>query len=356
MIEIDGSHGEGGGQVLRTSLALSIVTGKPFRLFNIRAGRPNAGLQNQHLACVQAAQQVSRASVSGCKRRSRELAFRPEHAVSGAFEFDIKTAGSTGLLLQTILYPLLMADNASSLRIRGGTHNPWAPSFHFLQHTLLPLLGDMGVRCALELVQYGFYPTGGGVIRAEIEPWKERRALQILERDTRVTWGAETVSAGLPDHVGERELHVFRQRFAMSEFFSQSWHRDSTGRRVVATELHAGNQRVTASGKGNAAMLYARTKSHVETFTGIGKAGKPAEEVASEVCEEAESWLEAGVPVGEHLADQLLLPMALGAGGRFRTLEPSGHTRTNIETIRQFLDVRISCEQSGDAWTISVES
>ncbi|MCG3182012.1 MAG: RNA 3'-terminal phosphate cyclase [Planctomycetes bacterium] len=336
MIEIDGSHGEGGGQVLRTSLALSIVTGKPFRLFNIRAGRPNAGLQNQHLACVNAAQQISGADVEGAKIGSRELLFEPAGVFAGNYYFKMDTAGSAGLVLQTVLPALLHADAASSVRVTGGTHNAWAPPAEFLQRAFLPLLGRMGAEATLTLEQHGFYPAGGGLYQADIKPWENRTRLKLLDR-RELRWEAHALLSRVPLHVGEREVNIVQSRLHVRE--NRCWVRE-----------------VQSPGPGNALTIVADCGDFCEVFSAFGKRGKPAEKVAKEACNEAERWLEAGVPVGEHLADQLLLPMALGAGGRFRTLEPSGHTRTNIETIRKFLDVRITCEQSGDAWTISVES
>jgi RNA 3'-terminal phosphate cyclase (ATP) len=332
MINIDGSEGEGGGQVLRTSLALSIVTGKPFRLTNIRANRPNPGLQNQHLACVNAAARISNARVEGAAIGSRELIFEAQGVCAGNYHFKIDGAGSAGLVLQTVLPALLHADAASTVRIGGGTHNAWAPPYDFLARTFLPLLAKMGAEVNLSLETFGFYPVGGGLYQVDIKPWTDRRPLELLER-AEPTWWVNAFISRLDDHVGVREIDVVRTRFD-----------------IPRTRAHL--RRVESPGPGNVVAVFAECGDYMEVFTGFGKRGTKAEKVAAEACDEAERWFKAGVPVGEHLADQLLLPMALGSGGRFRTLEPSGHTRTNIDTIRRFLDVEIAVEPVQGAFEI----
>ena len=336
MIEIDGSEGEGGGQVLRTSLALSVVTGQPFRLFNIRAKRSNPGLQRQHLTCVQAARDISGAEVSGGAIGSRDLTFTPGPVRAGRYRFAVGTAGSASLVLQTVLAPLLHADAASDLTLEGGTHNAWAPPFDFLEHTFLPLLACMGPRVELRLERHGFYPVGGGALSARVVPGHEWRAFKLLEREQEPEWSATALLSKLPDKVGEREIKVVQRKLQQK------------GKRFKV-------QQVESPGPGNAVVIRADCGNVCEVFTGFGKRGKPAEQVAKDAAREAGNWAKTGAPVGEHLADQLLIPMALGAGGRFRTVEPSGHTRTNIETIRRFLEVAIEIEQTDGVWEIRVK-
>jgi len=335
MIEIDGSEGEGGGQVLRTSLALSVVTGQPFRLFNIRAKRSNPGLQSQHLACVEAAESVSGAEVRGNKRGSSNLVFHPAGILPGNYDFDVLSAGSAGLVLQTVLVPLMFAEAASTVSVKGGTHNPWAPPYEFLAETFLRVLKRMGASAVLDLLRPGFYPAGGGQLKLKVKPWEARVALEMVDREGSSELSAFALLCNLDEHIGKRELD----------------------RIATALEINGASKirRLDALGRGNAVMITADCGDYAEVFTAFGWKGKPAEKVASEACEEAGRWLKAGVPVGEHLADQLLLPMALGAGGRFRTVEPSGHTRTNIETIRRFLDVAIEVEKADGVWEIRVK-
>ncbi len=334
MIEIDGSQGEGGGQVLRTSLALSIVTGKPFRLYNIRAGRSSPGLKKQHLTCVQAAAEISAARITGASLGSSEVTFEPDKAWAGNYYFRIETAGSAGLVLQTVLPPLLFADGPSSVRVTGGTHNAWAPPFDFLVRAFMPMLARMGARVSLDLEVFGFYPVGGGLTHAQINPWQHREPLDLVERQPPIWW-ANAVLSRIPDHVGVRELQIARERFNIPRDRAVLRHVDSPG-------------------PGNALTVFADCGDYMEVFTGFGKRGKRAEKVADEACDEAAAWEAAGVPVGPHLADQLLLPMALGAGGRFLTTEPTAHTTTNIEVIRMFLPNNVNIEKQDRGWMVTV--
>ena len=342
MIEVDGSEGEGGGQILRTSLALSIVTGKPFRLFNIRAERKSPGLKKQHLACVRAAKQISNAEVSGDAPDSCDLTFTPEGIYPGKYRFSVGSAGSAALVLQTILPPLLLTREPSDLTLEGGTHNAWAPPFDFLADTFLPIVRHMGAEVKLRLIKCGFYPRGGGVLASTITPWTDRRPISLISRPDSLAWSVAVYLSQLPDHIAVREIRVARDRFAIQRTMADL-------------------RKVDSAGEGNVVILSADCSAapgirpkYKQVFSGFGKRGTRAEKVASLVCDEAERWLQSGVPVGEHLADQLLLPMALGAGGRFRTLEPSGHTLTNIETIRRFLDAQINCTEDEGAWLVTV--
>ncbi|MCA8920104.1 MAG: RNA 3'-terminal phosphate cyclase [Planctomycetes bacterium] len=334
MIEIDGSHGEGGGQVLRTSLALSIVTGKPFRLFNIRAGRKSPGLKKQHLACVRAAKQISNANVRGDAMDSMELSFTPDGIYPGQYRFSVGSAGSAALVYQTVLLPLLHADAPSFVMIEGGTHAAWAPPFDFLQHTFTPLLERMGATTSLSAERLGFYPAGGGLLHARIQPWAQREHVELVGL-TNSSLSATAYISKLPAEVAQRELRKVKQAFVLDD--------DALNTVDVRTP-----------GPGNALCIYSHSEQVTEVVTAFGKRGVKAEVVAKAAIKEMLEYLEAGVPVGQHLADQLLLPMALGAGGHFRTLEPSGHTRTNIETIKRFLDVQIDVEPIDGAWEIRV--
>lgn len=334
VIEIDGSQGEGGGQVLRTSLALSVVTGKAFRLFNIRAGRKKPGLKKQHLAGVRAAKQISNAEVTGAELNSMELTFEPEGIYPGQYRFSVGSAGSAALVFQTVLPPLLHADEPSFVMIEGGTHAAWAPPYDFLQHTFIPQLERMGVSASLALERFGFYPAGGGLLHSRIHPWVERRPYKMMELLS-TSISATAYSCGLPGHVAERQLRRVKTAFVLDDDLLDAVKADSPG-------------------PGNALCLYSHSREVTEVATAFGKKGKKAELVAKEAVKEMLRYLDARVPVGRHLADQLILPMALGKGGRFRTMEPSGHTRTNIATVQRFLDVEITAEEADGAWDIRV--
>ena len=337
MIVIDGSRGEGGGQVLRTSLALSLVTGQPFRIKNIRAGRPKPGLRRQHLTAVTAAAEICGARVEGVRLGSQLLEFRPRSVKAGNYHFDIGTAGSCALVLQTVLPPLLTAASPSKLLLEGGTHNPGAPPFDFLHNAFLPLIRRMGPNVSATLQRTGFYPAGGGRISVSIEPSCRLARLDLLERGAIVERSARAVVARLPRSIAERELTVVRDAL--------NW--DETCCEVV--------EETSSPGSGNIIMLEIASKHVTEVFTGFGQKGVRAEWVAESAVREVQRYLAAGVPVGSHLADQLLVPMALAGGGCFRTLAPTRHLMTNIDVIRGFLPVEISVKQLAENdWEVRV--
>ena len=328
-IEIDGSAGEGGGQVLRTALALSLVTGRPFRIDRIRAGRAKPGLLRQHLTAVQAASEVGRARVSGDALGSASLSFEPSGLHGGEYRWTIGTAGSATLVLQAVLPALIDAREASALTLEGGTHNPFAPPFAFLARTFLPVLRRMGATIDATLDRYGFYPAGGGRYRVSIEPCASLAPIELLERgDVRVR--ARALVAALPEAIATRELSVVKRRLGL----------DRAGCRVETVEA--------SISPGNVLFIEMDGDGIAETVTGFGEKQISAEQVASRACDEAQALLDAGVPVGAHLADQLLIPMARAGGGTFRTLEPTGHARTNADVIRRFLDVPIVFEQENE--------
>lgn len=338
MITIDGSRGEGGGQILRTSLALSLATGQAFRLEQIRAGRTKPGLLRQHLTAVEAAKTVGCAEVTGALLGSQALEFRPTAVRPGDYRFAVGTAGSATLVLQTILPPLLTASGTTTLTLEGGTHNPFAPPFDFLARCFVPLIARMGPRVELELERPGFYPAGGGRFHARIEPVKRLTPIDLPERGAICGKRARAILSKLPAQVGDRELAVVREQLG--------WSAEECVVESVANPV----------GPGNALLVEIEAEHVTEVFSGFGERGRPAEEVARGATEAASVWLRAGVPVDEHLADQLLLPMALAGGGSFRTVKPSLHFTTNIGIIQRFLSVSIRFEQEAerDSWQVTV--
>jgi RNA 3'-terminal phosphate cyclase (ATP) len=339
MIEIDGSRGEGGGQVLRTALSLSLCTGQPFRMYGIRARRSKPGLMRQHLTAVNAAAQVGSAEVEGAVLASQALSFRPRTVRAGEWLFDVGTAGSTTLVLQTLLPPLLTAEQPSTLTLRGGTHNPLAPPFEFLSLAFLPLLARIGPRITATLERCGFFPMGGGEIRVQIQPARRLAPLTVEARGTPLAVHAEAIVCRLPAHIAQRELEVVRSAL----------HLPDSALRVVEDR--------PAAGPGNVLLIVQAYEQVTEVFAGIGQRGVRAEQVAQRAVDEALRYSRGAAAVDVHLADQLLLPVALAGAGSFTTLEPSGHTRTNIEVIRQFLDVRFALEQTApDLWRVEARS
>ncbi|WP_434389173.1 RNA 3'-terminal phosphate cyclase [Melittangium boletus] len=326
MIRIDGSKGEGGGQVLRTSLALSLVTGAPFQMENIRAGRAKPGLLRQHLTSVKAAAEVGGAEVEGAELGSRALTFRPGRVTPGDYHFAVGTAGSATLVLQTVLPALLSAGAPSSLVLEGGTHNPAAPPFDFLAQAYLPLVRRMGPAVEATLERPGFFPAGGGKFRVDVRP-APLQPLHLLERGKVVRRLATALIAQVPFEVAQREL--------------------TTVGRVLgwAAEERRVEEVKRPIGPGNALALAVESEHVTEVFTAFGERGVRAEAVAEAVVEEARAYLEAEVPVGQHLADQLLLLLALAGGGAFRTLPLEGHALTQIETFRHFIDVPVTVRE-----------
>lgn len=330
MIVIDGSDGEGGGQVLRTALALSIVTGRPFRIENIRGRRPRPGLMRQHLTAVEAACAVSGADCEGAAVGAAGLVFRPGRVRAGAHRFAIGTAGSTGLVLQTILPPLMLADRPSRIVLEGGTHNPHAPPFDFLDRTFLPILRRMGVDIEATLVRPGFYPAGGGRIEVTVTPAPRLAALDLVERGGLRAVHAVATVAGLPDDIAHREIAACRAVLG--------WPED--GCAVAALPA--------ACGPGNILTLEARFDHVTEVVSGFGEFGRTAEAVARRAAARMAGYLASRAFAGPYLADQLLLPMALAGRGRFTTVKPTEHTRTAARIVGLFLDCPIAIAERPD--------
>ncbi len=325
---IDGSSGEGGGQVLRTSLALSMVTGQPFRIVKIRHHRAKPGLRRQHLTAVLAAREICGAEVSGAELGSVELSFVPGAVRPGDYAFAVGTAGSTTLILQTLLPALVLAAGPSRVRLEGGTHNPMAPPFDFLVHAFLPLLERMGPRVRATLERPGFYPAGGGSLAVEIEPCESLRGFDLLAAGKLRQRTARVLIARLPRHIAERELKWIASR--------TNWPDEC----YVLEELTA------SQGPGNVVLIEVASEHVTEVFTAFGEIGVRAEAVAGRAVRALRRYQKAGVPVGEYLADQFLLPLALAGSGSFKTLPLSPHATTQIELIGRFLDVGVEVEQT----------
>lgn len=328
---LDGSLGEGGGQILRTALGLSLVTGNPFTIEKIRAGREKPGLLRQHLTAVKAAVEIGRAQVSGAEIGSQTLTFRPGEMRPGDYAFSVGTAGSATLVLQTVLPALLVASGPSRVSLEGGTHNPWAPPFDFLEKAFLPLLSRMGARVTATLSRRGFFPAGGGKFTATIEPAAKLARLDLMERgEVRAKRGSAVVAALSPD-IAKRELQTLGRHLSLDR-----------------SKLTLVEDRESA-GPGNVVIVEVESDHVTEVFTGFGEKRLSAVAVAEGVAKEVSEYEAANVPVGEYLADQLLIPLALARGGSFATTPLSSHSTTNIEVIRKFLDVRFEIDRTSDS-------
>jgi RNA 3'-terminal phosphate cyclase (ATP) len=339
LIQIDGSLGEGGGQIVRSSLALSLVTRQPVTINRVRAGRERPGLKRQHVTAVQAARKISNAQVDGVEVGSSRLVFKPGPVQSGDYTFRITTAGSTTLVLQTILPALMLADAPSTVTLEGGTHNTFAPPYDFLARVYLPLLERMGPQVATRIERYGFFPAGGGRFTVNIQPASQLNPFQLLDRGKVVSQAVKALLAQLPRHIGQRECATAVQRLG--------WPASSARIEEVKN----------SPGPGNAVIVELQSQHVTELFTGFGQRGVRAEKVARQAADQAASYLAGNVPVGEYLADQLLLPLGLGAhqgtgGGVFRTLPLSLHSTTHIDLLRRFLDIDMTTQEQPDGSVI----
>ncbi len=329
MIEIDGSQGEGGGQILRSSLALSVITGQPFRIFNVRAGRKNPGLAAQHLKSIAAAAAISSAEVVGAQLGSREVLFHPHRLHSGRFRFDIGTAGATTLVLQTILFPLTQATSASSVIVTGGTHVPASPCYHYLEWNWLPLLKRIGIEIALTLEQSGFYPRGGGRVQAVVRPCSHILPLVILHRGPLLRVRGLSAIANLPLHIAERQRRQALLRLQQHP--------------EIATKLEAIKiAQLPSPGKGTLLLLLAEFEQGRACYFSLGELGKPAEKVADEAVDQLLAFWEGDGAIDQFLADQLLLPLSFAQGtSRLRTSQVTLHLLTNAMVIQHFLPLNI---------------
>ena len=331
-ILIDGSEGEGGGQILRTSLSLACITGRSLRIENIRAARRKPGLARQHLSCVEAACKISDGECDGAFLGSRTLDFRPGPVRGGDFYFDIGSAGSASLVVQTVLPVLFTADTPSTVTVAGGTHNPLAPPFDFIRESFLPAVRRLGFECDAVLLKHGFFPAGGGkmTFRIKASQAKTRRPIDLCESDQARRINGRIYLARLPDHIGRRQEKLL------------------LGSPLDLADVE--HVRVTDSnGPGNCVMVRLCGAARTTVFTAFGMRGRPSEQVVGEVVEMAAGFLQSGAAVDRFLADQLLIYMALSGGGRYTTNQLSNHLLTNAETIKKFLPVDFKAEQQAGA-------
>lgn len=343
MIEIDGSVGEGGGQILRTSLALSMCTGQPFALTRIRAGRSKPGLMRQHLTCVNAATEVCGAQVHGAEMNAQSLSFAPGSVRAGEYSFNVGTAGSCTLVLQTVWPALLMADAPSHLKLAGGTHNPMAPPFHFLERSYAPLMRKLGANVELTLRRLGFYPAGGGEIDATVWPAEDKlQPFDVTNRGAKIEGYAECFAPALPRSIARRELEHLGSALGWS-----------------ADQLREAPARQN-EGPGNALVATLVYEHLSEVFTKFGEKGVSAEKVAHDLVLEMQAYQMREAALGPHLADQWALPLALAVWKRrreatFTCTELTPHAKTNFNVIEQFLPVKFSTSASGNGWQVFVQ-
>lgn len=326
MLEIDGSYGEAGGQILRTALSLSCLLRKPFRIFNIRKGRKKPGLMPQHLTCVRAMTLISNATVKGDTEGSMELVFEPEEVKHGNYFFDIGTAGSTSLVLQTLLPPLTFSAGKSSITIKGGTHVPFSPPFHYISAVFLPMLKKLGIKISAEIESYGFYPKGGGKINVNIHPCKSVKGIGLLERGDVLYLNGYSGVGNLPLGIAERQ-------------------RDATLKTLAGFRVDIELIEVPTPGQGTFVFLCAHTENSIAGFSCLGERGKKAEKVGEEAAREFLDYHSTGACLDPHMADQIVLYLAMAnAESSFTTSSISNHLFTNLWVLAKFLSIEYKIE------------
>jgi RNA 3'-terminal phosphate cyclase (ATP) len=325
---LDGAHGEGGGQVVRTALSLAAALRRPVTITNVRAGRVRPGLQPQHLTAVRALAAVSDAAVEGAELHSARIRFVPRDVRGGAYRFDVGTAGAVSLILQALLLPLATAREPSRVALVGGTHVPWSPPFHYVSDVFLPAVAAMGVRAEARLRQWGWYPRGGGEVEIVITPTPRvgLRAFVAETPDARGAIRGLSAVAHLPRSIAERQ----RTR-AVARLVAAGVAAD------IAVEAD-----VPSYGPGT--LVFLQGPGHAG-FSALGRRGLPAEAVADVAVDGLLAHLASGAAIDEHLADQLVPFCALvGSESRLTCAVASRHLTTVAWVVEQFLPVRVSVE------------
>jgi len=329
-IHIDGSQGEGGGQVLRTALSLSVITGKSVRITNIRANRSIPGLRPQHLKSLDAAAAISRAQVQGSRLGSDNISFIPGDIRTGRYNFDIGTAGAATLVLQTIFIPLSLANSSSSIRITGGTHVPWSPSFDYLEVNWLTHMHKLGFDSDIRLLNAGFYPKGAGRIDGTIRPAKQILPLSLVERGKLIRIMGISAVANLNTSIADRQK---RQAIIRMQKLTKD---------NKSIEIRFKTIQLPSTSKGTYLLLLPEFENGRCCFFSLGELGKPAERVADEAVDKFFEFLKNDAPIDQYLADQILLPISLAQGSsEIKTSKVTRHLITNAEIIRKFLSLKI---------------
>ena len=328
MLEIDGNYGEGGGQILRSSLSLSAILNRPIRISGIRAGRKKPGLAPQHLTCVNAVAAITNAEVSGGQLGSQTLTFRPQEISGGTYTFDVAenrpSAGALSLVFQSVALPLAFAKVSSTVTLRGGTHVPWSPTVHYLQHVFIPMAAKFGFQGSIQLNEWGWFPKGGGEAIAKVQPSDAWRSAQLCHRGKLQAISGISAASNLPEHIVDRQRNQIQK--CLAQFDSP-----------------VNIERVKGESIGQGTLVFLKAEfEHIQAgFSALGARGKRAERVADEACKALENFLAADAAIDPHLADQLILPMALAKGeSRFTTSQITRHLTTNIWLIQQFLPVQ----------------
>ncbi len=327
MIEIDGAFGEGGGQIIRTSLSLSAITGEPVHIRNVRANRNKPGLLRQHLTALNAVTDICGGRADGAELGSREITLYPGSIRTGSYRFAVGSAGSANLVLQTVLPVLMHAEAQSDVTLQGGTHNPSSPPFDFLAESFLPAIRTLGYNADEQLNAYGFYPAGGGEVQMTVKGRSELKAADWVERGEETSRTVEAMISNLPGDIARRELSTVARELGLD--------RERDCRIRTPDSIGPGNALIGRLGYGD----------RTTVFVQFGERNVSSEQVAKRLAKQMKSFIGSGAAIDHHLADQLLLPMALAKGGVFSTTRPSQHTLTNADVIAKFTGRKITFQE-----------
>lgn len=340
-VEIDGSLGEGGGQILRSALTMSLITQRPFHVTKIRAGRPRPGIGHQHLEAIHAAAQISHSEVEGDELQSQELTFIPGIPEPGKYTFQVATAGSVSLIFQTVVLPLALAGKASEIELKGGTHVLWAPPYDYLRDIWGKMMQNLGLELTFTLHQAGYYPKGGGALTIKINPVSRFKTLECLERNALVSLEIRAIISKLSQDIAKRELASLTKGIA------------ALG---LAQHMQTRVEEYPAPNPGNMAFIGVNFGNMLAGFSSIGEKGKTAEKVAEEVLADFRQFWSQHAPVEQYLADQLLLPLTFADGpSSYRVAQITQHLTTNAYIIQKFKDIRIAVEgKEGESGVVKV--
>lgn len=330
-IEIDGSFGEGGGQILRTALSLSCITGCGLKLFNIRKSRKKPGLMQQHLTCVNAVSEICNAEVWGNETGSTELNFVPQKIKSGHYSFDIKTAGSSSLVIQTLLPPLLFADKPSHIRIKGGTHVPFSPPYDYISGVFIPMLNRIGIKAESSIRQYGFYPKGGGEVGFMIFPAEKISGMHAVSRGKLLSITGYSAVSNLPLNIAERQKTAVIQNLS-----------------PLSSDINI--LEVPSFGQGTFVFLKSEYENALAGFSSLGERGKRAEDIGKDAVTLFKDFHKTSACLDPHLADQIVIYLSLAReDSTFTTSRITQHLLTNLWTTEKFLKIRYEIEGALDS-------
>lgn len=338
-LKIDGSIGHGGGQILRSALALSAILGKPFEMHSIRKDRSQPGLRRQHLCGVSAAAEICGAKLEGAELGSEDLLFIPKKIKAGTYQFAVGTGGSVSLVLQSILLPLAVQKVKSHISVAGGTYTPQAPTAEFFTETLVPQMNQMGYSVKAEITRAGFFRIGGGLVQVDCCRKDNFMPVYWMEKESPRKCFIQIVTSHFPEKTTLKVAKLIREEL-------------SKMRNMIPYELEImENPDIEEPG----AAVIVRTAGRTPTvFSEIAQYGYSSEALARSLGKQIRSFLAASAPIETHLADQIILPLFFAAGGLFLTKSSSEHLESCIKILELFTGQKVKTEKDGKCLVVNV--